>query len=150
MPLKDPEKQRQYVREYYEKNKEKIKAYRQTEKIKEYYKQYREKNKEKLKQDKKDWNENNKKKVKDYNQIFMQTETGIKLNRINNWKQMGVNCDDFDNLYEIYINTTHCQECNVELIGGSKASNRKCLDHSHETGEFRNILCHTCNVRRGK
>ena len=49
----------------------------------------------------------------------------------------------------MYINTTNCEECNIELIEGRYGNNKKCLDHCHKTGEFRNVLCQTCNVRRG-
>jgi len=73
----------------------------------------------------------------------------IKSNRIRKWKSRGVICDDWNELYDKYINTNNCEECNIELIEGMYGSNKKCLDHCHKTGEFRNVLCHTCNVKRG-
>jgi len=71
-----------------------------------------------------------------------------KKNRIKKWVSRGVICNDWDNLYDKYINTTNCEECDVELIFGIYGSNKKCLDHDHVTGEFRNILCNLCNCRR--
>ena len=78
---------------------------------------------------------------------YRQTENGIKKRRIDCWKFSGVISDDFDKLYERYINTEICDNCEIILICGNKAPNRKTLDHNHETGEFRNILCNTCNTR---
>jgi hypothetical protein len=59
--------EKQYKKEYYQKNKEKIKEYREKnkEEIKEYKKQYNEKNKEKIKKQKKEHREKNKEKIKD-------------------------------------------------------------------------------------
>ena len=62
--------------------------------------------------------------------------------KILNWKQKGVKYDDFDDLYEVYMNTMNCWYCNKEFTN----SRQRCLDHDHETGLFRKILCQACNV----
>ena len=87
----------------------------------------------------------------EYQKQYYQTDAGKKSKRIYAWKNYNppVKCDDFDALYEYYINTTHCENCNIELVDGGNKADSRCLDHCHETGEFRNILCHSCNVRRG-
>ena len=72
----------------------------------------------------------------------------VKKNRIKKWKSRGVICDDFDTIYERYINTTNCDLCYAELVEGLYGRYKKCLDHDHSTGEFRNILCNVCNTRR--
>jgi len=148
MPYKDKEK----AKEYYEKNKEKIKEsvqkYQQEnkEKIREREKVYYEKNKEKYKEREKVYYEKNKDKKKRY----QQSDKGIKISRIANWKQNGVVCDDFNVLYDKYINTTNCEECNIELtVDRYNTNTTRCLDHDHTTGLFRNVLCQRCNLSRG-
>ena len=86
---------------------------------------------------------------KQYMKDFRASDTGKKSNKISKWKQMGIICDDFSILYDKYKNTTNCEECNVELCEGNNGINKKTLDHDHETGVFRNIICHRCNVNRG-
>jgi hypothetical protein len=59
------------------------------------------------------------------------------------WKHRGVIYHDLDELFEVYINTNVCSHCSKEFIN----SRNRCLDHCHETGLFRKIVCQGCNVR---
>ena len=77
------------------------------------------------------------------------TDNGKKVKKITRWKQLGVISDNFDELYNIWKTATNCADCDVELIEGNKGCNRKCLDHDHTTGLFRDVVCHSCNQMRG-
>ena len=59
------------------------------------------------------------------------------------WNRIGIKIDpdDFDYVYNKYIHTTNCELCNKLF---SKLRDRQ-LDHDHETGEVRNIVCNKCN-----
>ena len=140
MPLKDPEERKAYEKERYEKNKEKRKEYleQNKEKNKEKAKEYYETNKEKIKE-----------KQKEYKKEYRHTEPCKKTARISRWKRIGLKCDDIDSLYEHYINCKNCEVCNIELVEGNFGANKRCLDHDHKTGLFRNVLCNSCNIRRG-
>ena len=120
---------------------------------KEHNKKYYEKNKEKILSKQKEYDEKNREKIKEYQKEYYkqyyQTEKGKKGNRISNWKYNGVVHHNFDELYEKYINTEHCELCNIKLTEGKRTNTTRCLDHNHESGEFRNIICHYCNIRRG-
>ena len=107
--------------------------YKDPEKRKQYQKQYREKNKEKR---------------KEYLKEYRQTPQGRKTKRISNWKQYGVIHQNFDELYEKFINTEFCELCNIKLTEDKRTTpTTRCLDHDHNTGEVRNILCNSCNVK---
>ena len=109
---------------------------------KENYKEYYQKNKDKKKEYLKEYRKKNKEQIKDKSKEYNQTTNGIKYNRINKWKQRGVIHDDFNILYEQYFNTTECNVCKV----GFTNTNKKCLDHDHDNGQFRYILCNSCNT----
>ena len=102
---------------------------------KEYQKEY-------MKEYMKDYYKKNKEKMNNQRKINRQTEKGIKLNRIQNWKTYGVIHDDFDALYTHYINTTECNVCKCNFTD----KNVRCLDHDHNTGLFRYVLCNSCNT----
>ena len=140
---------KEYSKEYREKERERNKIYRENniEKVKERGKIYYENNIEKVKEKKKIYYQENKEKVKERKKIYSQTENGKKSKRITNWKSIGVIHNDFDTLYDYYINCKNCENCDVELEEGRK-TNSRCLDHSHKTGFFRNVLCNTCNIKR--
>ena len=105
-----------------------------TEEKKEYDRIYRIQNKDRLNKQKREYRKNNK-----------------KIGRISQWKARGVICDDYDLMYEYYINTKYCSDptCNVELTEDKiRTETTRCLDHDHHTGEFRDVLCHNCNIKR--
>jgi len=129
------DKKRLYRKKYYQKNKDKRK-------------QYRQKNKKEIAQQKAEYYQKNKKQILQY----YQTPEGIKSHRINSWKCRGVICDNWDALYDHYTKTAYCDFCRVELsTDKERSSTTKCLDHDHSITDrpnFRNILCHKCNVLR--
>ena len=67
----------------------------------------------------------------------------IKCSIISTWKRRGVIDNDYSLLYDNYLKVTKCEKCDVVLEG--KGRNKKCLDHDHVTGKFRNVLCNNCN-----
>ena len=130
---------KEYMKKYLKKYREEHK-----EKIKEQLKEYRENNKDQIKE----YRKNNKEQNKEYQKEYNKTEQGIKSYRISNWKTIGVKHDDFSSLYEHYLNCKNCENCSIELREGNYGANKRCLDHDHETGEFRNVLCNSCNLNR--
>ena len=62
------------------------------------------------------------------------------------WKRRGIKIhpDDFDYVYNEYITATHCDLCK-KLYPNSKDRH---IDHNHETGEVRNIVCNKCNSHK--
>ena len=63
-----------------------------------------------------------------------------KTNRISGWKNVGLIHDDYDMLYDKWFNCKNCEKC-----GHDFSYWKKCMDHCHVTGLFRNILCLKCN-----
>lgn len=126
---------------YYERNKETLK-----QKAKERY----ERDKEQILLKKKEHYKNNREAKKKWQREYYSCPEKNKNNRIGMWKRRGVVSDDFDALYEKYINTYECELCKCELSRGKGLVGRRHLDHDHETGLFRNILCGKCNIHLNK
>jgi hypothetical protein len=64
------------------------------------------------------------------------------------WIIQGIKSHDYYDIYDRFYSTTKCEVCNVKLEG--KGSQKKCVDHHHLSGEFRNIICCKCNCERNK
>ena len=134
------ERKRESNRKYNENNKEKINERNRL---------YRENNKEKEKERHRLYNENNKEKEKERLRAYGQTEQGKRSYRIRKWRHRGIVCENFDNLYDYYINCKDCEHCGIELTVDKRSTpTTRCLDHCHESGMFRDVLCHSCNTKR--
>jgi len=111
--------------------------YKDPAKKKEYDRKYYQNNKEKNRlyhnEYQKQYRKNNK-------------EKSDKSCRIAKWKSRGVISEDYNKLYEYYLSIEECENCCIEL--NQDGATIKCLDHCHQTGEFRNILCKVCNTTR--
>ena len=104
-------------------------------------------NKEKERQKQKEWREKNREKLKQYNK----TEACKKSKRISTWKRQGIITEDYDALYEKFINTENCELCNVVLTTSRYTTKTtRCMDHDHsitDRDNVRNIICNSCNVK---
>ena len=79
-----------------------------------------------------------------------ETRTSIKYrNRVKLVKSYGLTMDDFENM----LVTQHgmCAGCNVhlDLFAPNKQGNAACIDHDHDTGKVRGLLCRCCNLALG-
>jgi hypothetical protein len=102
------------------------------------------KNRERLLEKTKQYGIDNKEQIKEYKKQYAKRKT-FKLKQ---WKKYGL-VGDYDEIWKRYCETENCDLCNVKLTLESKiTSTRKCMEHNHETGEFRNITCHKCNMTR--
>ena len=75
-------------------------------------------------------------KQKKYNQSVKGQRTRAKTK----WKSRGVK-GDLDKLYDYYISCNSCEKCSKVFTD----TYDRILDHNHETGEFRFVLCRDCN-----
>jgi len=121
------------------------------EEKREYNKKYRENNLEKEKLRNKKYYEENKEKTKLSKKKYYQEnkEKTHKRRTITAWKHRGLICDDYESLYYLVMSTEKCDGCNCILTGTKpRTSTTKMMDHDHETGEFRAVLCLVCNARQ--
>ena len=72
---------------------------------------------------------------------ILSTPEGKKSQTISRWKTKFNLKGDLDKIYDLYLKTDKCNKCNSIFT----TKNKKCLDHNHETNEFRFILCNRCN-----
>ena len=99
------------------------KKYNESEKGKKYYKKYYKKNIDIF----------NKR-----NHEYANSERGDKIRTFNRWKIRGLKMDNFEEIYKRYTNAIFCDICECVLEGNGM--NKKCMDHDHDTGDFRNIV----------
>ena len=68
-------------------------------------------------------------------------------NTIYNWKLKGLLCREGETYKDIYyhvMSVNNCELCNVEFT--EEIKNQRCMDHDHNTGYFRKVLCRSCNA----
>jgi len=128
------EEKKEYNRNYYIKYRKK-----NEETTKKYYQD----NKEERRNYQKEYSEKNKEKIKKYNQSL----SGKKAHTKGQWKFIGLDMDNFEEVYQRYLDTTNCDKCNVLLTTGEHCKTTKCMDHCHYTNKFRRVLCLSCNFK---
>ena len=115
------ETQRKYSRKYYNENTE-------------HYRQYREEHKEE---------------ILEYNRKYYQTAAGKKSKTISSWvNDLGLqeSDEDLDRIYDLWLHQEICNACDIKLTRTGKCiSTDATMDHDHETGRFRHIICLACN-----
>ena len=85
--------------------------------------------------------EENKEVFNEQNKKWRLTPNGKKSETISSWKKRGLIHDNIDELYDNYLNTTECDVCKCAF----DETNKRCMDHDHETNLFRQFLCLKCN-----
>jgi len=146
--LANKEKRKQQVKDYYQSNKEKVKEYRKNynennrDKLNERQKELYKKDPEKIQKNNKKWRDNNPEKVKAY----QESDLYKKQSKIARWKHQGIIHDDWENIYDIYMDTNNCDYCKKQF----KNTLERNLDHNHnitESNNIRGILCRQCNLK---
>ncbi len=84
---------------------------------------------------------------KAYNKMYQKSYMGLLNTRRKNWRTRGLNMSNFDRIYERYLNAERCELCNKEFVMLQCGYSNKCMEHNHDTGEFRSICCRSCNNR---
>ena len=93
--------------------------------------------------------EKNKEHIREKQKEYRQTSNGKESKTITDWKRQGLVSTDYNLLYDNYLKSTNCEECDIEYGKfGDGSGTFKCMDHNHETGLFRNYLCCMCNFKR--
>jgi len=153
----NPEDTKAYNKAYYEKNKEELraknKAYREKikERLKTYSKAYYEKNKEELNAKNKAYREKNKERLKAYREknkekIRAYTKKYKEKHYANQLKRLyGIGLHEYNLML-----TEQKGKCACCGIHQNELTRNFAVDHDHDTGLIRGLLCGNCNTAIGK
>lgn len=117
-------------------------AYATAEKAAAAAKRFRKNNPESVRASQRRWNAKNKDRVAAYKRRYSQANAA-KQRAIDMRRRFGISIEDYDEL--LIAQVGRCAIC------GAPPTKRKALavDHDHETGNLRGLLCSNCNVGLG-
>jgi hypothetical protein len=113
------------------------------EERKEYMKEYYQKNKDKLNKYQKEYDKKHRKSKKEYDKKYREKNKGDKKEYQKKYtlkRSYGISTDQYNDMMN--KQNGKCSICNEPL----KKPN---IDHEHQTGYVRDILCHNCNTGIG-
>ena len=105
-------------------------------------KKYREANREKIRQTSREWAERNREKERERQREISKTDKEKKRQMIKSWKHYGIISEDFDILYEKYLQCEKCEWCKTIF------NKKRYIEHNHYSGEIRGIVCQSCNLKQ--
>jgi len=68
---------------------------------------------------------------------------------IGNWKKYGLILKEgqtYKDIYSYVMSIERCQRCGINF-DNEIYNNKRCMDHNHKTGFFRQVLCNKCNLK---
>ena len=157
MPRKDPAKRKAYGKAYSQTAKGKANARARAKRYKEAHPvefaarqaTYRAKaeHREIARIRTKQWKASHKEETKQYMAEYHKTRVDIRDPRVRRVKQQyGLTIDEYERLY---AQAVFCPICGVKMTDSKVGKRSKNLDHHHETGKVRGIICHNCNTGIG-
>ena len=66
---------------------------------------------------------------------------------IKNWRKRGLLLKEgqtYKDIYSYVMSIERCERCGINFDDDIH-NNKRCMDHNHMTGHFRQVLCQTCN-----
>jgi len=139
MAYANPEDAKAYSKAYREKNKEKIKAYKKT-----WNKAYHEKNKESILAQKKAYYEKNKEEINLKKKAYREKNRD-KIRAKELKRNFGIGLHEYNLMF-----TEQKGKCACCGIRQNELTMRFAVDHDHDTGLIRGLLCGNCNTGIGK
>lgn len=147
MPYKDPEKKREHDKKYYDKEKvrEYNKEYHNTHKKER--KEYNKINKEKIIEQKKEWHRNNKEKNLRKNKEWREQNKDLIRNRRFE-RKYGITLEQYTFMLDQQNGVCKiCKQPETRKLFGKVVA--LLIDHDHNTGKIRGLLCNKCNGMLG-
>lgn len=115
-----------------------------------YQKQWRADHREELKAYHQAWYQENKERVRLRN-LEYRKKNREKYRAAHRARQIrgryGIEAEEFDRL--MIEQQGLCKICHVQMVIGGLDHDSVCIDHDHETGRVRGLLCHRCNLGLG-
>lgn len=103
------------------------------------------------KKKRKEWVGENKERIEEYKRLYR--DDAIKKERSKVYHRARLLKESFNMTVDDYMVMYENQSGRCAICGSETANNGKrknfCVDHDHETGKVRGLLCHNCNVSVG-